>query len=87
MKRCLDLVLDHRYNSHCQCVLKALKLNVHWNLADMKRLLPALEASGFFLSTTEFTILSRTIGLQGWVSDVVCTLFLFFHDGITFERF
>ena len=40
-----------------------------------------------FLSTTEFTILSRTIGLQGWVSDVVCPLFFFVHDGITFERF
>ena len=27
-----------------------------------------------FLSTTEFTILSRTIGLQGWVSDVGCRM-------------
>ena len=44
-----------------------------------------------FLSTTEFTILSRTISLQGWVSDVVYWMLdvplSFFHDGITFERF
>ena len=39
-----------------------------------------------FLSTTEFTILSRTIGLQGWVSDVGCRMSdvpsFFVHDGI-----
>ena len=29
----------------------------------------------FFLSTTEFTILSRTIGLQGWMSDVPFSFF------------
>ena len=35
-------------------------------------------------STTEFTILSRTIILQGWVSDVVFSMspFFFVHDGI-----
>ena len=32
-----------------------------------------------FLSTTEFTILSRTLNLQGWVSDVPG---FFVHDGI-----
>ena len=29
-----------------------------------------------FLSTTEFTILSRTIILQGWVSDVGCWMYV-----------
>ena len=48
MKRFLDLLPDHRFDSHCQCVLKMLKLNTHWNLTDMNRLLPTLEASGFF---------------------------------------
>ena len=38
-------------------------------------------------SHDRITILSRTIGLQGWMSDVVCPLFSFLHDGITFERF
>ena len=32
--------------------------------------------SAVFLSTTEFTILSRTISLQGWMSDGVCPPFL-----------
>ena len=38
-----------------------------------------------FLSTTGFTILSRTIILLGWESDD--PRFVFLHDGITFERF
>ena len=43
----------------------------------------------FFLSTTEFTILSRTIIFQGWVSDVCMldvTRLFFVHDGIKFRR-
>ena len=52
------------------------------------------EGTGYKLSTTKFTIPSRTIILQGWVSDVGCwmsdvcpSLFFSFHDGITFECF
>ena len=51
-----------------------------------------LLAKNYFLSTTEFTVLLRTIILQGWVLDVcmlnVCRLSPFhFHDGITSQSF
>ena len=48
----------------------------------------------FVRCVINFTILSRAIILQGWVSDVclmyvwqMFPFFLFFYDGITFERF
>ena len=44
--------------------------------------------NNLYLSTTEFTISSRTINLQGWMS--VCPPvppFFILYDGITFERF
>ena len=80
-----------------QCIMTAQGLNLGSKSFPWSLVIVVFFFSSYFhfLSTTEFTILSRTIGLQGWVSDVcrmsdvVCWMspLFFFHDGITFERF